>query len=57
MVDPLNFKPSRLPVDFPIPTHMTTEEFNRTIISDATGKFAIYFSPLTGAWEAIRRGF
>lgn len=43
-------------MEFPVPSHITTERYTKTLKADSLGNFAIYFSPLTGCWEPVLRG-
>ncbi len=48
------FPPVKIPDPFPVPSHVTVEAFTKTLKADNQGRFLIYFSPLTCAWESIR---
>lgn len=51
---PEAYPPAKIPSEYPIPSHITGETIYREVKADVAGNFAIYFSPLSGAWAPLR---
>lgn len=50
------FPPVRAPVPFAVKTHVIEDKIEKTITAGPDGSLAIYYCPMSGAWDSIRLG-